>query len=81
MENGAEREGVESVMSRNLGVPRIYSNRGGEGREFAVVIRRFVLWTRLVELADGISVFFRFVFGGGEKERGRIMRCSSNELK
>lgn len=58
-------EGVESVMSRNLGVPRIYSRwRGGSTnracREFAIVIYEyagwFVLWTRLAATAD-ISVF------------------------
>lgn len=58
-------EGVESVMSRNLGVPRIYSRwRGGSTnracREFAIVIYEyagwFVLWTRLAATA-GISVF------------------------
>lgn len=63
-------EGVESVMSRNLGVPRIYSRwRGGSTnracREFAIVIREyggwFVLWTRLAACNWRMPVF-RFFF-------------------
>lgn len=68
MENGAEREGVESVMSRNLGVPRIYSNRGGEGREFAVVIRG---GSRYGHGWLNWRMVFRFSFGSFSEEGRR----------
>lgn len=68
-------EGVESVMSRNLGVPRIYSRwRGGSTnracREFAIVI--IYNTNTLAGLYYGhgwlqlpvFRFFFRFVVGG-----------------
>lgn len=64
-----KEEGVESVMSRNLGVPRIYSRRRGGStnracREFAIVIR--IRW--LVCIVDTVGCtggcqYFGFSFG------------------